>query len=107
MKFAEFSLAGLFAGTLAVVVSLLPSSAAGLVTDPTLNITVTRSGSSFILNWNTFNGVPCSVQVSSTLTNWNAVGPAMIGTGGPMSFTNSSFSASRSFSAFCLSPISG
>src|SRR5262245_840474 len=97
MKSNEFPFARLFACSLAIAVLLLPSGAAGLVTDPTLSVTFTRSGTNLILNWNGFNGVPYSVQVGSNLTNFNSVGPAMTGTGGQMSFTNSGFNLSRSF----------
>ena len=83
----------LFAVTIAAIPEF--SGTAFCVTDPTLDVSLTRTDGGVMLSWGGFKAVPYQVQASSTLADWTSISAVMTGTGATLSFTNSGLSQSR------------
>jgi Ca2+-binding RTX toxin-like protein len=67
------------------------------VTDPTLDVQLTRTSDGLVLSWVGASVVPYQVQAGANLATWTNVSPVMTATGGLLSFTNSGFGQSRLF----------
>jgi Ca2+-binding RTX toxin-like protein len=66
-------------------------------TDPTLPVTLNRTGQSVVVSWLGVSAVPYQLESSSNLVDWASAGPVLIGTGSPLSSSNSVIGQSRNF----------
>lgn len=58
------------------------------VTDPTLNLTITRTNQSVVMSWFGSNTMAYQVEASSNLTVWSGASPILPGNGGVLFHTN-------------------
>ena len=79
---------------LAAAAAFQPAGTALSATDPSLNVSLTRSNQSVTLSWGGVSVVPYQVEASSTLTDWTNISPVMTGSG---SFTISVVGQSQDF----------
>jgi Ca2+-binding RTX toxin-like protein len=84
-----------FAIAIAVVTGF--SGNALCLTDPALDVLLTRAGGGVVLSWTAFNAVPYQVEAGSSLADWTNISPVITGTGGTLSFTNSGFGQGQIF----------
>ena len=76
---------------------LLTAETALSVTDPTLQLSSTRTGQSIVVSWAGTPAVPYQVELSHDLALWTNAGSIITGTGSQLSFSNSILGQSRGF----------
>ena len=89
MMTLEFLNAHRLCRVVALGAGLLMAETALSITDPTLQVSLTRAGQSSMVTWAGTVAVPYQVEASSDLTVWTNASSVMTGTGAQLSFTNS------------------